>query len=356
MSYELEFLANSKEEKTKYHIIKTIPHDFKIKEIMKENLNKDSVKFTFAFRLAIVVSFWEFIGVYFNLPDARWLACTSLAIVLPYTDNTLSKSRMRIRGTILGIIIFAILSIICFGPYNIINKVSGMTLSNVTIGTILLMIISYIYTLIKPERYDADTTFITLQAILYSFSMFPATMSMALRFAFVILGILVAIPSNYLIMPYSLLKGNINLSKRALKMNKEQIANLREALKGNFDDNENTTITLKSGFIEDKIAMNNSKDENKDIDKILEYSKEIRANCTLLRNTLRATKISNKTKSKGIQLIEESFKKNMKNEYINKLTQDLDLEEKIYIKIINNILNMSKNSENKLKHLKLTST
>lgn len=327
--YELEYLYENHEtiEKSKSNI----PRNFRIKTIFWENLNRDSVKFTFAFRLAIIVAFWEFIGVYFNLPDARWLACTSLAIILPYTENVLSKSKNRIVGTILGLIIFAILALLFLGQFNLFNLLLNTNLSAQTTGIILVMLLSYIYTLVKPERYDIDTLFITLQAVLYSFTMYSANLSMILRFLYVALGIIVAIPSNYLIMPYTLLKEDINMCHRQMKLNLEQIENFKQALKGKWDDEKNTVIILKSSLISDKIEINNEIDKNKDIDSILENQNEIIEQCTFLKNLLKVNNYSENLKIDGAELIENNDFKSLK-------TKDYSKDEIIFLQIIKNMM------------------
>lgn len=327
--YELEYLYDNHEsvEKSK----SGIPRNFRIKTIFWENLNMDSVKFTFAFRLAIIVAIWEFIGVYFNLPDARWLACTSLAIILPYRENVLSKSKNRIIGTVLGLIIFSILALLFLGQFNLFNLLLNINLSAQTTGIILVMLISYIYTLVKPERYDIDTLFITLQAVLYSFTMYSANLSMILRFLFVALGIIVAIPANYLIMPYTLLKEDLNMCHRQMKLTKEQILNFKDALKGNWDDEKNTVIILKSSLISDKIEVNNQIDNNKDVSLILENQNEIIEQCTFLKNLLKVNDYSVNLKNNAVCLIED-YDFNCLN------VEDYTDDELIFLRIIKSMM------------------
>jgi hypothetical protein len=327
--YELEYLYDNHEsvEKSK----SGIPRNFRIKTIFWENLNMDSVKFTFAFRLAIIVAIWEFIGVYFNLPDARWLACTSLAIILPYRENVLSKSKNRIIGTVLGLIIFSILALLFLGQFNLFNLLLNINLSAQTTGIILVMLISYIYTLVKPERYDIDTLFITLQAVLYSFTMYSANLSMILRFLFVALGIIVAIPANYLIMPYTLLKEDLNMCNRQMKLTKEQILNFKDALKGNWDDEKNTVIILKSSLISDKIEVNNQIDNNKDVSLILENQNEIIEQCTFLKNLLKVNDYSVNLKNNAVCLIED-YDFNCLN------VEDYTDDELIFLRIIKSMM------------------
>ena len=336
--YELNYLSEEPNEE----IVREskIPREFRIKTIFKENFNKDSVKFTFAFRLAVVVAFWEFIGIYFNIPDARWLACTSLAIILPYKENVISKSKYRIIGTTIGLIIFSILALAFLGNFNLFNYSLGTHLNTANTTVILIMIISYVYTLVKPERYDIDTIFITLQAVFYSFSMYPANMSMILRFLFVGLGIVVAVPANFIIMPYTLIKEDLNMCKKQMKLNMEQINNLKEALSGDVDDVKNAVIILKTSLISDKIEVNNQQDENEDIDTILKNQNEITAQCTLLRNTLRVDNLSNNVKILAIDLLDDFNKNNWDIEKVDHLVKDFNKNERIYLEIVQNMLNI----------------
>ena len=170
--------------------------------------------------------------------------------------------------------------------------------------------------------------------------MYPANMSMILRFLFVGLGIVVAVPANFIIMPYTLIKEDLNMCKKQMKLNMEQINNLKEALSGDVDDVKNAVIILKTSLISDKIEVNNQQDENEDIDTILKNQNEITAQCTLLRNTLRVDNLSNNVKILAIDLLDDFNKNNWDIEKVDHLVKDFNKNERIYLEIVQNMLNI----------------
>lgn len=107
LSYDLKDSRDKKIDKIKENYFVTDLLD-RVNDL-KNNMSKDSLKFTFALRGAIVTSIGVFIVSIFNIEYGKWLVFSLSSIVQPYLEASQVKSKDRLVGTVIGLVIFEIL-------------------------------------------------------------------------------------------------------------------------------------------------------------------------------------------------------------------------------------------------------
>ena len=146
---------------------------------MLSSKDKDPLQINFALRMAIGLTISMFIGGIFGFVKGMWISATVLSLTQPHYEQTKERIGQRIIGTIIGAILFIIL--FCF----IVPK---------SMDTIVLLVLSYIYTFIKP--YKIQMIFITLNALAAAMILFDASISVPMRIAFVLVGVVIAFIVN----------------------------------------------------------------------------------------------------------------------------------------------------------------
>ena len=80
-----------------------IPASFRIGTVLRESLRRDSARFTFSFRMALMFSLCVFVWQYTGDDNAKALAFTTIAMVQPYLEGTARRAALRLVGTVAGI-------------------------------------------------------------------------------------------------------------------------------------------------------------------------------------------------------------------------------------------------------------
>ena len=249
-----------------------VPRAFRFRTIMKENLRTDSVRFTFAIRMATLFSVWAFVWQYWELENAKWLLFTTVAIVQPYVEGSLGKSSMRVAGTLLGAVIFVILT-----------SLFGGTAESLAVIT---LVISYIYTVVDPKRYDLMMTFVTLMALLAAAMVDPSEPVVAERVLYILAGVVVATLANHALLPYHLRDENLKLSARYLEISSRQLYNLAKAARGDTDRAEERFLRLTANNISAKMQVNVGRDPDPGIERLLVAQDAFMAECIMLSNSM----------------------------------------------------------------------
>lgn len=278
IAHELEVLeAKENDDDTNVHDIDDVPIGYRMRTVLRENLSRDSAKFTFAFRMALIFSIWAFVGSYFKLDNSVWLLFTSISIIQPYLEGTVQKSIMRMKGTVVGVAVFLVLMVAFPQP---------------EATAILMFVIGYFYTLfdINARRYDIMMIFTTLSVLLAANMLFPSEALSFLvageRLLYISIGIVVAMIANRVIMPYRLKDENIDLSRRHLSLSRSQIRGLRDAAAGGGDDNIDAASFITANIVSTKIRTNNDRDKNMDVDKFLMDQDDNVLQCAFLRSSI----------------------------------------------------------------------
>ena len=99
-------------EKKDYNLVKRreeIPENYKRAWRYRREISRDSLRFTYGFRLGLGIAFSAFIVNFFGLVDGRWIYFTVNSINQPQYEMSKKKSLDRILGTFIGVIIITIL-------------------------------------------------------------------------------------------------------------------------------------------------------------------------------------------------------------------------------------------------------
>lgn len=179
-----------------------------INNIFKFRLGKDSIRFTFAFRLAFLLSISYFIVELFHITKGKWIVFTIYAGIEPFIEDSNKRFPKRFKGTLLGIVIF-------LGTYLLID--------NIYIKGLVFIVLYYIYVISK------DFTIKTMCTASVGLGLFAIVTNdpahgIVYRFIFVGIGIVVGYLGTRFIFPYDikvssnkLIKCYFNLSSEILE-------------------------------------------------------------------------------------------------------------------------------------------
>lgn len=210
---------------------------------MKRNFTINTLKFSYAFKLAVGVTVSIFIMDYFKVYEGRWMAYTVFSLVQPYAEQSKIKSEQRVKGTLIGGIIFIIL-------FSIVK--------DSTIRSLIVMGAGYVDG--YNTRYDRKIICVTISALGVASITSSIGGVLFFRILFVGLGVGLALLVNKFILPYSLNDANRDL----ISMSNSIIEQLIKEVKlYNLRRNNNHSIEnlfIISSFIENKLIINKSKE------------------------------------------------------------------------------------------------
>ena len=236
-----------------------IPQDFNIINILKRNFNCSSLRFTYAIRVSICATISIFIMDYFKIYEARWMAYTVFAIVQPYGENSKSKSYNRIKGTLIGGLIFLVLFTIIKNPL---------------IRSIIVMGSGYIDG--YNTRYDRKMICVTLSALGTAAITSSVGTVFLYRMLFVSLGLILALLVSKFILPYTLKDSSDDL----IKMGNSTVDKLIEEAKLYIVEKNNNhaieNLFIISSLIEEK--FDNLHSHIQSYEEVLKNKKKIISN------------------------------------------------------------------------------
>ena len=220
---------------------------------IKNDIQRKSVRFTFAFRGALLMSIGVFLVALFNIENGKWIIFTLGAINQPYLDKATVKLRDRIIGTIGGVAIFLVV-------YSIITGDSARMS--------LLLIVGYAMNYIT--KYTYSVVCITLFA-LGSISVGANIPYIAIqRLIFILIGSIIAIIADKLIFPtYAYKYTQVAINKATA--NNEEIVNLlsQKDISVEVFNKKVRPLIIKNRWFNKYIAYNNIMLDSKDIDEYI---------------------------------------------------------------------------------------
>ena len=290
-------------EKKDYNLIKKvedIPKVYKNVWKFRNEISRDSLRFTYGFRLALGIALGAFIVDFFNLPDGRWIYFTVNAINQPQYEQSKKKSVDRITGTVMGIVVITILFTIFKDP-----SVRGL----------LIMASGYISSYVTQYKYSMIC--VTASAV-GSAALVGNVWDLAgFRIIYVIIGVVISMLISKFIFPYSLEDSKKNLITRYNQVVERMIQNI---FSNNTDsDNEMKNLIIYSSLIEDKLISTSSNNFSVDL---IEYLKEQHLLVMNLYYLYRHTKKDNDNKETVIKTIQ----------YLKKYKEDFTEERLLEIK------------------------
>ncbi|MGL4991830.1 MAG: FUSC family protein [Sarcina sp.] len=222
-------------------------------KILKGHFNTNSVRFTFAFRTALTISTTYFLIQYFHIQHGSWIIYTIASVSQPYNDTLNKRGFHRVKGTVLGAILFMILFTIFRNQFE---------------RYIILMLTVYVNSFMKT--YDKQITYITLLVLgLASMTDPNATILSFTRIYLVIIGVIITLVSGKIIFPYYISKETRYLICQYHSISELVIDKLLSITKDEKNRQEIKNQILLAKSIENKILINNTALDNKLLSKFL---------------------------------------------------------------------------------------
>lgn len=229
-----------------------LPKQFSLKGKIKRNHNFDSLILKHSLKMAIVLSGSMFICDRLNLVYGKWIVLTAYVIMQPYVEDSIIKSKKKIKGTVLGVIVFLIALIIFKEslPKQIL---------------IFIALICYFY-FKEYDRKVINLTIISLTSISMNDKIYFLSFE---KIIYMIIGILMVLIVNKYLLPY-----NIRDSIRDLKAKYNRLINLlKEEIIQFRDDKEHKEAIIKlillCNEVEDKLIVNNRRINDEDLEKFI---------------------------------------------------------------------------------------
>lgn len=212
-----------------------------VAKILSADFNRNSVRFIFAFRTAVLISVAYFIVQYFDLALGKWMIFTITSVSQPYNNTVRNRAKGRIIGTLIGAAIYLPLSYIF-----------------VAVDARIIIISIAVYFMISFKKYAYITAMLTVLFL----GVVTIDVSNVLLYAwdrvfYVALGIIAVLIGNKLIFPYSIEKETKILIKKYHEIcNEIMEMSMKVYTVGNRAEIRNLIISAKG--MENKILINNT--------------------------------------------------------------------------------------------------
>lgn len=235
--------------------------------LLIEDFNKNSVRFIFAFRTALLVSIAYFCIRYFNIPMAKWAMFTIISVSQPYNNTVKNRAKGRMIGTLIGVVIYV--------PLFIIFK--DLEARVIIIGISMYLFISF-------KKYAYSTAMLTVLFLgVVTLNLKDVMLYAQYRVMFIAIGIVVVLIGNKIIFPYSLEKETKILIRKYYNLSNDILKKTMSIYikKGIREEIRREIIDAKG--IENKIIINNTALNSNDL---RAFRNEQRTFLSKMHNTL----------------------------------------------------------------------
>ena len=216
----------------------------------KRRFSFRSVKFVFAFKMALIMLLWEVLTMLFNLPFTKWLFFVTVSMMVPYIDDMAYTARKRIQATFLGIFIFAILLIVM--------PVIPLSKGAVIFSVVVICLFVFVWKI--KDRLIRNTA-TTLMSVTTSLSYISAPDAITLKILWVIVGVAAVSLFNFKFLPYSVEKETRNNLEICHRLNEKSIDLIRQKCHGDNAGNK-TTLFVSESIVRENIQVN---DDNREL-------------------------------------------------------------------------------------------
>lgn len=225
--------------------------------IFKEYFVTSSIRFKFAMRMAITLTFSIFIAELLGYYKIIWAIITIMSIMQPYYEDTISKTRDRIKGNIIAILFTGI--VIHFFHTQWI--------------TILILVIS-LYLLYGFKEYYKISLFAAMASISISSLSVSLNKLLLYRIFYVIIGVIVVLLANKFIFPYRLKDGIMQLVKKILRYDEYLVDTSREYLNKSKGDNYIRDLIIHTTLLTQKLYLRNLQYRDDSINEFIDKNNE----------------------------------------------------------------------------------
>lgn len=229
----------------------------KPKIVLKEYFNRTSIRFKFAMRMAITLTFSIFIAELLGFYKVIWAIITIMSIMQPYYEDTISKSKERVKGNIIAIVFTGIV----------------IHLFNEKWITILILILS-LYLLYGFKEYYKISLFAAIASICVSSLSVNINKLLFFRILYVVIGVMVVLFANKFIFPYKLKDGIVQLVKKILRYDKYLANSSIDYLNENKGDNSISDLIIHITLLTQKLYLRNLQYGDEDIFKFVDKNNE----------------------------------------------------------------------------------
>ncbi|AYE35192.1 FUSC family protein [Clostridium septicum] len=214
----------------------SVPDNFKKITLHKRDLKFDSVKLTYAIKLAVAGSLTAFLTGYFNLSEGRWMCYTIFSLIQPYSETCKSKASQRLQGTLIG-------AIIIFVAFNLIE--------NQTARLFIILLAGYLNPF--ATSYRNAIICVTVSAVAGAAIIDGTNKFVINRIIFVGIGTIISLIINRYILPYKIEDGKKDL----IKTYGEVINHMFNSMGDRNLDESIRNLFLIPSLIEEKLKITN---------------------------------------------------------------------------------------------------
>lgn len=232
-------------------------HLDKQKIIFKEYFILKSIKFKFAMRMATTLSFSIFMGELLGFYKIIWAIITVMSIMQPYYEDTILKSKERVKGNIIAILLTGII----------------VHLFNSKIITILILIIS-LYLLYAFKEYYKISLFAAIASICVSSLSVNINKLIFYRILYVIVGVGIVLLANKFIFPYKLKNGVEDLINKILRYDKYLIEHSKNYLNKNKEEDYIKNLIVHITLLTQKLYIRNLQYGDENVEKFIYINNE----------------------------------------------------------------------------------
>lgn len=234
-------------------------------KLLKYSFDRESLRFTFAIRMAILIGISYFVIEAMNLEYGKWIIFTLMSVCQPYDSTTEKHGKGTIRGTILG-------AIVVFVTFALIQ--------NFAIRTGILAIGFYMFiNATNMTIKGMGTTMFALSIAEMSVKAGPAAMIITVdRVMYAFIGFIIAILGSKIIFKYNINIETKNLVDKYYKIIDANVKNIIET-----EDVKSAAVSLRASMIltksiESKIIINNSIIKNSKLEEYVEHTRNVMIN------------------------------------------------------------------------------
>ncbi|MGL4848075.1 MAG: FUSC family protein [Clostridium sp.] len=218
-------------------------------KIIKEDFNVNSVRFIFSFRTALLISVIYFIIQRYHIDYGKWIIFTIASVSQPYNETVKNRAKERIIGTLIGASIYYGLSFILTSE-----------------GERIIIILVAIYLYIHFKTYMKNVMMITIMFLgLATLTTVNTTNATEWRIFFIIVGSIIVVLGNKFIFPYNFKKETNVLLNKYIACCDKAFLNIFNLYENKLERNKIKNLILQARGLENKIILNNTLVENKNI-------------------------------------------------------------------------------------------
>ena len=276
-----------------------------------------SVKFVFAFKMAVIMLLWEVLTMLFNLPFTKWLFFVTVSMMVPYIDDMAYTARKRIQATFLGIFIFTI--VLLAMPIIPISK------GEVIIAVVVICLFVFVWKI--KDRLIRNTA-TTLMSVMTSLSYIKAPDAIALKILWVIVGVGAVSLFNFKFLPYSVEKETRNNLEICYHINEKSIDLIRQKCHGGNVANK-TNLFVSESIVRENIQVN---DDNKELYNLQFMISNL---CNFILSYIDVNGCSDELNNILLDIIDKDADAN----------EDLDLKESVMVWSMRFVMDMFKKEE-----------